>query len=93
MLRRIVGTSASDDRPFGVHGLGEELAVALVLIEGPLVEALAAVAQGASGRTLVAVMKPSRDMLMSKITLAKRASLSPAGSSLACKKISLEAVP
>ena len=42
---------------------------------------------------MVAVMKPSRDMLMSKITLAKRASLARAWSSLACKKISLEAVP
>jgi hypothetical protein len=89
----IVGASARDDRPFGVDGLGEEMAVAVVLAEGPLVEALAVVAQGfSSGRTLV-VMKPSRDMLLSKITLAIGASLLRAWSSLACKKINLEAVP
>jgi hypothetical protein len=47
--REIVGAPARDERPYEVHGLREELAVALVLAEGPLVEPLTAVAQGSFG--------------------------------------------
>ncbi|HET6658601.1 MAG TPA: hypothetical protein VFH16_01655 [Rubrobacter sp.] len=43
--RKVVGASTRDDRPYGVHALREELAVVLVLAEGPLVKSLAAVAQ------------------------------------------------
>src|SRR5215208_1184042 len=47
--REIIGASARDHRPYEVHGLGEELAVAVILAERPLMKSLAAVAHGFFG--------------------------------------------